>query len=905
MAVDVGSAVGYLDLDISGFLANLKSAQSEADAASKNIATKIGKNLSGVGQSLTTVGSTLTKTVTTPVALAGGAVLKLSSDFEYSMSKVQAISGAVGEDFTALRDQAIDLGASTAFSASEVAEGMTEMAKAGWDTQAILDGMSGVLDAAAASGENLANVSTIMADAITGFGLEAGEATRVANLLTQAANSGTIDIADLGESFKYVAPVAQSMGFEIEDVTTALSAMSMAGIKGSQAGTALRTMLTNLVKPSESMATAMEELGIEAANADGSMKSLDEIVTMLRSSFNGLTDEQKSYYAATLAGKEGMSGLLSLLELTQEEYDAISDSMYNCKDVAKNTAEVMQNNLKSQVEQLVGSLESLAIQIGDIVLPHVKQFVDKVQALVDWFTNLSEKQKEQVIKWAAIAAAIGPVLFAVGKVISGFGGMFTTFGKIPGAIKTVTTGFTKMVNSIKNVGEAFTLAKAGYTGLAGSTSKLGTALAGVTGSMIAIVAVIGVLVAAFVTLWKSNEEFRTKIVEIWTGIKETVAGFCDGIVERINSLGFNFQSVTEVLSTVWQGFCELLAPLFTGAFQLVADTLSAVLDALLGLLDIFIGLFTGDWDRLWAGVQSYFGAVWNWIVNTFTNVGNTLKGILDVICGWFGTTWDATWTKIKTVASNALNAVKSTISTGFNAAKSTVASVLDGIKSKFTSIWDSCTSIVSKAIDKLKSFLKFEWSLPKLKLPHFTISGSFSLNPLSVPKFGISWYKAAMEDGMILNSPTIFGYNAATGQFLAGGEAGSETVVGTKSLLKMIKSAVAGSNSVVLNSIEDHFNQLYRNFNKSSRRLVNVLAELLAASNRYTAAVNAIASSNKLRKTDSFDYATLAAYLAEEFRRAPVQPHIDVEFKDGDVFLDNERVGRKVAPVVSRVVAKA
>ena len=243
MAVDVGSAVGYLDLDISGFLAGLKSAQSEADKQSKNIATTIGNNISGVGKSLSSVGTTLTKNVTVPLTAVGVAGLKVATDFEKGMSEVKAISGATGKDFDALRNKAIDLGADTAFSAGEVAAAMTEMAKAGWNSQQIIDGMSGVLSAAAASGEELATVSTIVADAITGFGMEAKDSTRIADLLTQAANSGTIGISDLGESFKYIAPVAGAMGLSVEDVTTALSAMSMAGIKGSQAGTSLRTCL--------------------------------------------------------------------------------------------------------------------------------------------------------------------------------------------------------------------------------------------------------------------------------------------------------------------------------------------------------------------------------------------------------------------------------------------------------------------------------------------------------------------------------------------------------------------------------------------------------------------------------------------------------------------------------------
>lgn len=340
-------------------------ANQSATALQKISAT--GTKFQEVGGKVKSVGKAILP-VSAAVAGIGVAGLKVATDFESAMSGVKAITGATGEDFERLREKAIELGADTSFSSGEVAEAMTEMAKAGWSTEQIIDGMGGVLDATAASGENLGSVATIVADAITGFGLSAKDSSTVADLMTQAANSGTIGISDLGESYKYVAPMAQSMGLSIQDVTTALSAMSMAGIKGSQAGTALRTVLANMAKPSSTVATAMEELGINITNSDGSFKSLNEIVGIMRTSFGGLTDDQKAYYATALAGKEGMSGLLSLLNLSEEEYNALSDSMNNCTGVASETASVMQDNLQAKVEQLGGALESLAIKLADYVI---------------------------------------------------------------------------------------------------------------------------------------------------------------------------------------------------------------------------------------------------------------------------------------------------------------------------------------------------------------------------------------------------------------------------------------------------------------------------------------------------------------------------------------------------------
>lgn len=485
MAVEVGSAVGYLDLDISGFMEGLRTANSEAGLTAQNMEKTLSEKFKSAGDKISSVGGTLTKTVSLPLVGIGAAGLKVATDFEKGMSEVKAISGATGEDFNALRDKAIDLGASTAFSAGEVANAMTEMAKAGWNTDQIIGGMGGVLDAAAASGENLGTVSTIVADAITGFGLEARDSSRVADLLTQAANSGTIGINDLGESFKYVAPVAGSLGMSIEDCTTAIAAMSMAGIKGSQAGTSLRTIMTNLIKPTDQMQTAMDELGISVLDSQGNMKSLDGIIANLRTSFDGLTEAEKAQYAATLAGKEGMSGLLAILNLSEEEYNELAASMDGCKDVAKNTAEVMQDNLQSKVEQLMGSLESLAIVLADNIIPALTNFVEWLTGVIEKFTQMDPATQKFVLGLAGILIAIGPILSVVGKLTSGIGSVIGIFEKFGGAASktagpvtsagTAMGGMAKTAMSMLGAGAGILLAATGLALLAQSSIALANA----------------------------------------------------------------------------------------------------------------------------------------------------------------------------------------------------------------------------------------------------------------------------------------------------------------------------------------------------------------------------------------------------------------------------------------------
>lgn len=546
-----------------------------------------GGKIEGVGKSLLPVTAAITG--------VGAAGIKVASDFEKAMSGVQAITGATCADFETLREKAIELGTTTSFSAGEVAEAMTEMAKAGWTTTQIIEGMAGVLDATAASGESLGTVSTIVADAITGFGLKAKDSARVADLMTQAANSGTIGVADLGESYKYVAPLAQSMGLSIEDVTTALSAMSMAGIKGSQAGTSLRTVLANMAKPSKTVATAMEELGLSITNSDGSFKSLDQIVTIMRTEFSGLTEDQQAYYATALAGKEGMSGLISLLNLTQEEYDALSASMSNCSGIAGETASVMQDNLQSKVEQLGGSLESLAIKLSEYVIPYLTGLVEKITAAVEAFSPGVQKA---ILVIAGIVAVVGPLLVVVGKVISAVGTIMTIIPKLAGVINVVKTAFAAL--------NATMLAN----------------------PIVLIIAAIAALVAAFIHLWNTNEEFRQFWIDLWENIKEVAIAAWNGIKEFLTAA---WQAISSTAQSIWNGIKDF----FSGIWEGIKDTASGILETIKNGFNNAVSFITGlassayTWGSdIISGIVDGIESCIDKVKNAVTNVAETIRSFL-------------------------------------------------------------------------------------------------------------------------------------------------------------------------------------------------------------------------------------------------------------------------------------
>lgn len=690
MAIDVGSAVGHLDLDINGFLKGLKTAQTEAEDTTKRISSTIGGHLQSAGKNLEAVGSTLTKTVTAPIIGLGGLVIKTSSTFESAMSRVQAVSGASGGELQKLNKKAQELGATTAWSASEVADGMTEMAKAGWSASDIIDGMAGVLNSASASGEDLAQVSTIVADAITGFGLKAKDASRVADLLTQSANAGTIDITDLGESFKYISPIAKTMGFSIEDVTTAISAMSMSGIKGSQAGTALRTMFARMVKPTDDVKSAMDELGIKLTNSDGSFKSLNTIVSEMRGSFSGMTDEQKTYYATVLAGQEGMSGLLSLLSLSQGEYDKLADSMNNCKGVAEDTAKTMLDNFGGQLTILKSSLEGVAIQFGEVLLPYFKNFVDWVQKVVMRLQSMTKEQKEQAVKWGMFAGAIGPTLLIFGKLTSTIDKLMSAFGAVPKVIGTVQKDFKLLQLGITHIQEGFALSRAGFSGLGKEASVLGSFLGGLSAPMIASAVAVGVLVTAFMTLWKTNEQFRNNMTATFKEITASFSAFFSGISERFNALGISLESIVNVIKSVWLGFCNLLAPIFESAFSQVSTVINTVLNVILGIVDVFIGVFTGNWTQAWNGVKEVFSSVWEGIKASFGNFGSLLSGVANSILSWFGTSLSGIWSNITgfftNMGSSIVNAVSSFAINVVNKGKEMAVNFANAVVTFFTDL---------------------------------------------------------------------------------------------------------------------------------------------------------------------------------------------------------------------------
>lgn len=669
MAFDVGTAVGYLDLDTSGFKKGFKSALGDLETFS-NKSNTTGERLTALGSSMTSVGSSLTKYVTTPLLGAGAAMVTVTAGFESAMSEVAAISGATGDDFEDLSQKAKDMGAATKFSASEAAEAFKYMAMAGWKTEDMLSGIEGVLNLAAASGEALGTTSDIVTDALTAFGLTASDAAHFSDVLAAASNNANTNVSMLGESFKYVAPVAGAMGYSVEDTSIALGLMANSGIKASQAGTALRTIMTNMAKPTDTVATAMEALGLSLTDSEGNMKSLGVIMEDLRAGFNGLTEAEQANLAASLAGKEGMSGLLAIVNATEKDFNSLNEAIYGADGTAGRMAETMQDNLSGQLVILKSALEGIAISFGELLLPAVKSVVSWLQNLADKINSLSDSQKEAIVKIAAVVAAIGPALLIVGKLIK-------TLGSLPTTLKSVKAGFTVLKGAIGSI----------------------------SAPVVAVIAIVATLAAAFKHLWETNEEFRENITAIWESIKAAFSEFTDGILERINSLGFEFESITEVLSAIWNGFCELLAPVFEGAFNYIALVLSTVFDTLLSLADFFIAVFSGDWEAAWESVKQIFYTIGEFLMKRFELVVDTLKSVADVFLGWFGSTWDKAWGAIKQFFVDTWNAVVSFFTTTAKSIVTGVSNFIDTVVEFFENLPETLAYWLGFALGKIAAWI--------------------------------------------------------------------------------------------------------------------------------------------------------------------------------------------------------
>lgn len=766
--------------------AKLKSLENEYKqfgSVSKQKLEAAAAKMKEVGDALAGAGQTLSTYVTAPIVGAGAVAVKTSADFESSMSKVSAISGATGDDLQALKDKAREMGMSTKFSASESADAMSYMAMAGWKTDQMISGLPGILNLAAASGEDLATTSDIVTDALTAFGLKAEDSGHFADVLAAASSNANTNVSMMGESFKYAAPTAGALGYSAEDVAIALGLMANQGIKSSQAGTALNAVFTRMAKPTKDSETAMNRLGISLADSEGNMYSFREIMDQMRDSFGqinmpveefntkisqldadledgtitqsqydkeleeltkqayGAEGAEKARAAAMLAGQRGMPGLLALVNASAEDYEKLTSAVDGASDTFVKTAD--------------GSIKTMsqALADGDEIVEEYSGTTEKMASVVQ--DNLNGKLTVLKSSLGELAIAFGETLTpAVEKVTE-------IIQKVTDKLNQLTPGQRQVISVILAVIAAIgplllivgkALIFASQITMAVATlqpilAEAGAAIAALSGPILIVVGVIAGLVAAGVLLYKNWDTIKQKASEVGAWLQQSWQVACESVQNVVSN-------AKTIISQKWDEMKTAVVNKATEISTNAKQKFEEIRSNIAAKVELARSTVTQKFDQIKTGIS--------------TRIENA-----------------------KTVVSTKIDAIKTKLS---SVAPSAILGKFDQIKNGIRDKINAAKTAVTTAIANIKSAFNFTWSLPHLKLPSIGISGGFSLNPPSVPHFTLNWHRKAMNVPFMLDGAQIFG--TMGNKALAGGEAGRELIVGWDAL----KQHLGGGGTTVINN---------------------------------------------------------------------------------------------------------
>lgn len=687
---------------------------------------KGGAATKALGEGVTELGSSMTLGLTVPIVAAGGAATSVAANFDDAMSQVQGALGDASADMDGLRQLALQLGADTVFSATESAQAMVELAKGGLTEAQIKGGaLAASMDLAAAGQLNLADAAATTVQMMGSFGLEAGDATRIANALAGAANASSADVSDLTQAMSQCSAQASLAGWSLEDTAAALALFADHGVKGSDAGTSLKTMLQRLAAPTDQAAEAIAAYGLNIRDSNGKMKDISGIADELTGKLGSLSDAERDAALQTIFGSDASRAAAILMQSGSEglaKYIAAT----NDATAAETMANAQKGELSWALENMGGAIESASIAFGTALAPAITAVAGVIGNVAEAFASLPAGVQTGIAVVLALVAALGPLLMVIGSVVA--------------ALSAISEGF----------------------------AVLGGALAIPLAPVAAVVAAIAAIAAAIYAAWTTSETFRaavmagvdaisSKVQEICAFLAPYVQAFVDQIVSTVqvamDTLGPIIGAVlTVIVSTVvpiLTSIMDTVANVLATILATVTNVMAAVSTVIQGAWQIISGIFqtvlgvilavtTGDFTMLQQGVTSI-------MQGTMVAINGVMQGILSIVSG--------VWNTVKTVFIGACNAVSGAISGAFNGIKSVIDSTMNGAK-----------STVSGALDAISGFFAgLHLQFPHINLPHFSISGDFSLVPPSVPSISVSWYRT----GAIAMGASVVGI----------GEAGPEAVV--------------------------------------------------------------------------------------------------------------------------------
>ena len=817
------------------FIKNDK-ANEDIDKTSKkaeSMAEKVGSAFHKAGQKITSVGKAIAP-VSAGMATALGASVKSASDFTNGMAKMSTLFDTQKVSVSDLSKQFINLSNKTGLASTELAEAGYQALSAGVDVNNAVSFVKTAGNLAKAGFTATSTAVDVLTTAMNAYGEQAGTAEEISNKLVRTQNLGKTTVDELASAMGKVIPTASAMGVNIDNLTSGYVMLTKQGIATAEATTYLNSMMNELGDSGTDLGGIIKEkTGMSFQECMQSGMSLAEVlqVTKQYADENGIAYNE--LWSSAEAGKAG----LSILNGGVEEFNNTVGIMASKTDdvgEALNKLETPSVKVKKALNQVKNAGIEFGITIMSALAPTLEKVTGLIEKATTWFNSLDEKTKQNIATAMALVAGLSPVLMIIGKLV--------------GFIGSLKLKFTDLSDKVDNI-------KDKMQSLWGILSAHPIAL---------VITAVVALVAGFIYLWNNCEGFRQFWIDLWEVIKQKTSEVVEAIktfftdmwtkiTEIFNSVKETVQSAWETIKNIVQVGVMLIAEILQTAFELitlpfrfiwenckeiVTNAWNTIKEKISTVMNTIKEIITNIWNAIKSVITPILNAIKTFISNTWNNVKTVITNVLNTIKSIVTTVWDAIkskittvlnaiksvvtsvlnavksvftsiWDAIKSKVSSVIEGIKSTISSGLNSAKSVVSSVLESIKSKFSSIWNSAKSIVSGAIEKIKSFMNFSWSLPKIKLPHFNISGKFSLNPPSIPHFSVSWYKKAMEEPYMFTKPTLFNVNPLTGQAKGAGEAGDEIMYGKKNLMNDIGFVVSQQNSGLIDAINDRFNKLF------------------------------------------------------------------------------------------------